>query len=190
MARKEEFVPDGHRVRTSPAEVVAAWLRYTQRIPAEFALGTAQHESNFTLNEVDTEESGFTSKGVFQLSEEEANDVDFPEADLLDLEDATKVFCLLCERRLQRIIQVANLHAENLPADVWAYLALAHNQGLDAALKSIERYGLNWTAYKQRNPQFKGMAAYGDDVISGGSNSVAALDGVSQRAPLLTALAS
>jgi hypothetical protein len=52
--------------------------------------------------------------------------------------------------------------------DVWAYLALAHNQGLGAALKTIRTYGLDWDAYKKRNPTMTGIIEYGDDCISGG----------------------
>lgn len=190
MARTEVFVPDGHRIRVAPADIVAAWRRHAKRVPAKYALGTAQHESSFTLNEVDTEESGDVSKGVYQLSEGEAADAEFPEADLLGLEEATTVFCILCERRLDSIIKAARLEEKNLPMDVWAYLALAHNQGLHAAVKSIQMYGLNWPAYKQRNPQLAGMGRYGDDVISGGSRWTEELDSAPRKAPLPQILAA
>ena len=188
MARTTIFVPNGTRVRSSAAEIVAAWRRHTGRIPAQFALGTAQHESNFTLNEVDTEESGFVSKGIFQLSDEEAAEAGRPKANLLALEDATEVFSVLCERRLQRLIEAADLNEDNLPADVWAYLALAHNQGLAAAHKTIRAHGLDWAAYKRRNPQLAGMGRYGDDVISGGARwAEATRDVPSVDAPLQAA---
>ncbi len=190
MTRTEIFVPHGHRILVAPADLVAAWRRYTQRIPAKYALGTAQHESSFTLNEVDTEKSGYVSKGVYQLSESEAAEAEFSHANLLELEDATRVFCVLCERRLQRIIKTARLAEENLPVDVWAYLALAHNQGLSAALKTIELHGLNWAAYKQRNPQLAGMGRYGDDVISGGSHWTKELDSAPRKAPQPRTLAA
>lgn len=184
MTRTEVFVPDGHRILVAPADIVVAWRRYTRRIPAKYGLGTAQHESSFTLNEVDTEESGGVSKGVYQLSEGEAADAGFPQANLLGLEDATAVFCILCESRLDSIIKAARLDEKNLPMDVWAYLALAHNQGLYAAVKSIQRYGLNWATYKQRNPQLAGMGRYGDDVISGGSHWTEELDSAPRKATL------
>lgn len=190
MTRTEVFVPSGHRILVAPADIVAAWRRYTQRIPAKFALGTAQHESSFTLNEVDTEESGYVSKGIYQLSDREAAEVELPHANLLELEDATKVFYILCERRLRRIIKAARLAQENLPVDVWAYLALSHNQGVSAALKTIELYGLNWDAYKRRNPQLAGMGRYGDDVISGGPHWTKELDRALPKAPLHQNLAA
>lgn len=190
MKRTEVFVPNGQRILVAPADIVAAWRRYAQRIPAKFALGTAQHESNFTLNEIDTEMSDYVSKGVYQLSDGEAAEAGFQHANLLELEDATRVFCILCERRLKRIINVARLAEESLPVDVWAYLALAHNQGLSAALKTIELHGLNWAAYKLRNPQLAGMGRYGDDVISGGSHWTKELDSAPRKDPLTRTLAA
>lgn len=188
MARTESFVPDGRRVFASAAQIVAVWRRHTQRIPAQFALGTAQHESGFTLNEVDTEASGYVSKGIFQISGQEAADAGLAQADLLSLEDATAVFSILCERRLQSLIAVAHLDERDLPADVWAYLALAHNQGLAAAHKTIRAHGLDWAAYKQRNPQLVGMGRYGDDVISGGARwAEVTRDAPSVDAPLQAA---
>jgi hypothetical protein len=55
-----------------------------------------------------------------------------------------------------------------MPSDTWAFLAIAHNEGLGAAEKTIMAHGLNWSAWKKRNPRLAAMAAYGDDCITGG----------------------
>ena len=72
------------------------------------------------------------------------------------------------EKRLESIIKAANLITP-YPNDVWAYLALCHNQGKAACLKTIKNYSLNWEAYKKRNPKLRIVSSgYGDDVITGG----------------------
>lgn len=162
--RREEFPPDDKRVQVSADDVRAAWAKYTTRIPVQFAVGTAEHESTFTINEVDTEPSGFVSKGIFQLSDDEARSAGMPDADLLSLDDSARVFARISEKRLDALISAAKLDPAALPADVWAYLALAHNQGLGAALKTVKAYGLDWSAYKQRNPDLvASIGRYGDD---------------------------
>jgi len=147
---------------------VTVWRGHTSLIPAQYALGTAQHESNFTLNEVDTEVSGYVSKGIFQLADGEAAEVGFAGANLLELEDSTVVFAALCEKRLKVLVAAVALNMSALPRDIWAYLAMAHNEGLQAALGTLRQHGLDWAAYKARNPSLTSMAVYGDDAISGG----------------------
>jgi hypothetical protein len=170
MGRRVEFLPGGTRRRIEPAAVAAAWVRATTKIPPQYACGTAQHETDFTANEVDTEESGFVSKGIFQLSDEEAAEAGRPGADLLNLDQAAAVLAAVAQHRLAAIVVAAHLDGwTRLPNDVWAYLALAHNQGLGAALKTIRLHGLDWTSYKKRNSQLAAMAAYGDDCVSGGA---------------------
>jgi hypothetical protein len=116
------------------------------------------------------------SKGLYQLADCEAEEVGCDRANLLDLEDATIVFTVLCEKRLKVLADALNLSLTALPRDIWAYLAIAHNQGLQAALKTLRLHGLDWAAYKTRNPSLSGIAAYGDDVVSGGEKWTAALD--------------
>lgn len=170
MARRTvEFHPDGHRIRVSPGVLAATWRQHSERIPAQYAVGTAQHESDFSLNEVDTEPSGFRSLGLFQLSSEERLHSPRPMADLLTLEGSCAVLAYVAERRLDAIIRIAGFDpAGALPADVWAYLALAHNQGLGACERTLNTHRLAWSAYKLRNPQLANLGAYGDDCISGG----------------------
>src|SRR5258708_4603677 len=133
MARTEAFPPDGTRVIASPIDIVTAWRAASTRIPAQYALGTAQHESSFTLNQVDTEVSGFVSRGIYQLSDDEAEAAGKPDADLLSLGDSTAVFVTICETRLDAIIAAATAKGTTIdpaspPDDLWAYLYLAHNQ--------------------------------------------------------------
>lgn len=191
--RTVDFPPNGKRVTVSPRDVVLCWRRYSQIIPAQYAVATADHESSFTTNEIDTEPSGFVSKGIFQLSDEEATSVRLPGVDLLQLENSVKVFTILQESRMQKIVAAAGLRMACPPADVWSYLSIAHNQGLDAALKSIASHGLGWDDYKNRNiaeaalattqpnlsddeirqrkiklEWWHSVASYGDDTITGG----------------------
>jgi hypothetical protein len=189
---------DGNWVRdksvarfTSPASICAEWLRCTRVVPPQFALGTALHESSYKLNEVDVEPNGHTTGGLFQsdlptLSPFIVGDAivaGMPEKNIFYLEDACAVFAAMCERSLGRIYGAVDawndahgwgpIDRDNPPADVWAYLAIAHNQGAGAAVKTIRAYGLDWTDYKRRNPTVniamaRAGGTYGDDVISGG----------------------
>jgi len=175
--RREEYVlPDGRRTtsrRTGarlipPLQVAELAWAATTRIHAKFFVATAERESGFATNEVDTEPNGFVSEGLYQLSAEEADDIGMHDADLLDPVISTRVFARLQERRLSAIIRAAIGPPILREPDVWAYLGLAHNQGLSAALKTIKTYGLNWDAYKERNPTSR-ICRYGDAMIDGGT---------------------
>lgn len=165
MGRIEAFLPDGKRIHVAPSEVVSAWRACTRLIPAQYAVGTGDHESSFTVNEVDTEASGFISKGIFQLSDEEIAQSGQC-ADVLTLGGSCSVLSNLAEKRLLLIMHAAEI--EEPTPDCWAYLAIAHNQGPTAAVKTIQKYGLNWVAYRERNRSIPGIASYGDDCITGG----------------------
>jgi hypothetical protein len=167
MSRKVEFIPDGKRVFVSPQEVADAWLLRATGIPAQYAVGTAQHETDFTVNERDTEPSGFVSIGVFQLSQDECNEAGMPHADLLTLEDSCAVLAMIAGKRLSAILKAASLSAP-VP-DCWFYLALAHNEGLGACLKTLAAHGMNAAAWTARNPQLAQAAAYFNDCVTGGA---------------------
>lgn len=155
-------------ILVTPEQVIEACTsaRVVTDIPPRFFVGTAQHETNFAINEIDTEPNGFVTEGIYQISREEATEVGMPKADLLDLDVATVVFTRLMEKRLSRILSKTT---HPVKEDVWAYLAIAHNQGLGAALKTIEAHGLDWAAYKKRNPKVRIVSSgYGDNVITGG----------------------
>ncbi len=173
MSRKEEYLPDGKPIRVTPAEVVACWRKYTTNIPAQFALGCAMHESNFALNEIDTEPSGYCSMGIYQLGDEEMKETGFPVSRkagsaVYTLEGSTRMMVRLCESRFERLSHAANW-CPPLP-DVWAFLAVAHNLGLGAAIKSVNSHGMNWQAFVDRNPGLAALGRYGDDCISGGEH--------------------
>jgi hypothetical protein len=136
-------------------------------VPETYFMGTAQHESNYATNERDTEETGFQSWGIYQVSVEEAHDVGMAGADLLDLKQATQVMVRLAEARRHALRAAARIGGPD-PPDVCAYLAIAHNQGLHAALVSIQHYGLDWQAYRRRNPAAR-IVVYGDDCIPRGA---------------------
>lgn len=160
MNRKVEFLPDGKRKLALPEDIVRVWKRHSDRDP-RFALGTSDHESSLTLNEKDTEPSGFVSMGIYQISEDEMRHVGMPEADPYDLEDCTIVFAKLTEEREVAICRAlppirptdSNYYEAMTRRTVSmpAYLFIAHNQGLAACLKSIRTWGMNWESYKSRN---------------------------------------
>lgn len=155
-------------ILVTPYDIIQAWNAAHTDIPARFFVGVAQHETNFATNEIDTEPNGFVSEGIYQISRAEAREVGQSAADLLALGAATKVAARLMERRLATIVQAANL-ARPYPDDTWAYLGMSHNLGIGATLKTIRLHGLDWEAYKKRNPKLRIVSSgYGDDVISGG----------------------
>lgn len=136
-------------------------------VPGRYYVGTAQHESNFALNERDTETSGFQSWGLYQVSQAEAVAVGMPNADLCALGPNTFVMVKLAELHRRRLRQLLDLgEGAPDPADLGAYLAIAHNQGLAAALKTARVHGLDWEGYKRRNPAIRIVSSgYGDDVL-------------------------
>jgi len=192
--RTERFLPDGKRLFANDVdELVRMWWEHNQsafghgstpRISPTYMLGTAQHETNFTTNEVDVEPPNstgvcFISKGIFQIADSEASARGHAGIDLLDLENSVIVLSDIATYNLQEIIRLADDRQVfdheteySVRPDVWAYLSIAHNQGLGACKKTIRKYGLDWTAYKLRNsgtPFWKDVAEYGDDCISGGA---------------------
>lgn len=136
-------------------------------IPSRYYVATAQHETNFATNERDTEESGFQSWGLYQLSTAERAEVGMPHADLLDPDQATHVMIELARRRRLKIRAAARIADGDMdPPDLYAYLALAHNQGDHAALISIEHHGMSWTEYEKRNPKIRIVSSgYGRDCM-------------------------
>lgn len=179
MPRKVEFIGNGGKpLSAAPADIVACVMRHTSLDPRYF-LGTAQHEPvDFATNEVDTEESGYVSSGLWQLGVEESTSVGMHDADLLDLEESTIVFCKVTEKRattieqaVQRPLVITKVRQLN------AYLMIAHNQGLAACLKTIKLHGLDWAGYKMRNLQAAAMAVEAANKVAWvGSSSKVALD--------------
>lgn len=189
---------DGPMARlVDPGELRRMAIASSIIIPPQFFVATADHETGFCQNEVDTEPGGFVSKGLFQVSDDEAAEVGHAGADLLDWVISTRVFARLQEGRLRRILE----HVQERLPDVWAYLGLAHNEGLgtwDAggrgALGTLFRFGMDWERYKARNfgaaqvrlsrassaeerssathevERVRRISAYGDDMINGGDH--------------------
>jgi hypothetical protein len=211
----EEFLdadgnPGADRVTVTAAEVATCWKKYSTRIPPMFAVGAALHETTYTLNERDTEDSGKQTGGIFMLTIG-GTDVDtlgdatlagYPEADIFTLDGSCKVFAVIMERKLDKLIAAAATKggADVTDADFFAaggagYLAWAHNAGLDngQARTSIQVNGLSWMATRARNAGTdyfdNHIGPYGDDCISGGPDWTpdmgAPLDAAD--APLLTA---
>lgn len=179
-ARLEEYLlADGRwttkrsgAILATPDSVVQAVRIVGTVIAEQYFLGTAKHEANWAENERDKEPpdprgNRFTSWGIYQLSDEEARQVGRPNANLLSLQESTWVLAKLTEMR--RVALRAQLGLEPLAPDPYgfeAYLAIAHNQGLRAALTTVKAHGLDWRGYKARNPTIRIVSSgYGDDVI-------------------------
>lgn len=177
-----------------PSDVVT-WARMsTARISLKYMLATALHETTYAVNEVDVEPSGFVSRGLYQVSQEEAAKVGMPGANLLDPVQCTLVFARLAEKNYDVIVDAlppALRVVFNARIDRWAYLAIAHNEGVghfapaledgrhSGALVTIYNYGVNWgdpsvpaevddpRSYRRRNAG-RPIVRYGDDCITGG----------------------
>lgn len=159
------------------------------------AVGTALHETNYTLNEQDTDTSSSgattTTYGLFQVNTDDKwARAKAPTADYWTLEGQCEIFAGVCEYYMGRLLAAANkynaahglppLEADSPPPDLWSYIAISHNQGLGAALKSIATYGMGWQRYRDENGQSVNVSAvrdngvYGDDVQTGGADFDAA----------------
>lgn len=164
MGRVEEFLVSSttwsearsSAKRVDPADVAEAAKKAGATVSLGYFVGTAQHEANFAVNERDTEESGYMSYGIYQLGLHEARSVRMPSANLLDLDQATRVMVTITESRRQFLRQILNLHG-NVPDphDMCAYLAICHNAGEnDGSIKNLPRYGMVWDGpkgWKTRN---------------------------------------
>lgn len=174
---------------------VATWARMsTSRISVKYMLATALHETNYAVNEVDVESDAPPTYGLYQVRREEARDVGMPGADLLDPVQCTLVFARLAEKNYDAIVDAlppALRVVFNARVDRWAYLAIAHNEGVghfapaladgrhSGALVTIHNYGVNWgdpsvpaevddpRSYRGRNIG-RPIVRYGDDCITGG----------------------
>src|ERR1700738_4552395 len=99
MGRVEEYQRDdgswstdpADATRVSPYDVVQSVLAISPIIPARVVVGMVGHESSFASNERDTEESGFQSYGLGQVSREEAVRAGRPAANPLDKDEKLAV---------------------------------------------------------------------------------------------------
>lgn len=181
--------------RVSGPEVIDAVMRAQQKlqlanIDARYYVGTVFHEAGCT-NEVDTEVAtgscppGFVSVGAYQIGEEEAERYSFVLSDMLDLEKSTECMVRMAEDNRHYLrVQAFGLGSTapdpdytDIKGRVWkagtmrAYLAIAHNHGTGYAKKTIQAYGMDWAAYKLRNPQDNIVAhGYGEDCVTGGEH--------------------
>lgn len=196
MKRTTEFLPDGIRIRATPDDVLSAW-RAISAISGTYALGTAQHESDYTLNERDIEPPNakgerYVSMGIFQVGDDEmkaaglllGHDAD---SAIYTLAGSIKVLAVIAAKRADALVRHGKVERTN--PDLLAYLALAHNEGLGAALKTVALHGLNWDAWCERNCPgwceartaaparaaellakypLGNMCKYGDDCMTGG----------------------
>lgn len=156
-------------------------------IDERYFVGTVFHEAG-AANEWDTEvatpsnPTGFVSVGPYQIGQEEAERFGYSLAEMLDLDKAS-----ICMTNLANANRTALRFYAQLPpqapdpdyvsADgtVWkagtmrAYLAIAHNHGLGYAKATIAAHGMDWAAYKVRNPKDLIVAhGYGEDCVTGG----------------------
>ncbi len=157
-------------------------------IDPRYFVGTCFHEAGCT-NEWDTEvatqscPTGYQSVGAYQIGDEEAHHYGYQLVDMLDFDKATTCMIRLAQDNRHWLRQFAKI-ADGAPdpdytdaaGKVWtggtmrAYLAITHNHGLGYARLTIMRYGMDWSAYKKRNPNDDIVAhGYGEDCVTGGS---------------------
>lgn len=150
--------------RWTPQQVADAWRRHSTQIPVTYAVGTVTRESGFDPLCNTPEGNGTRSLGLYQVNAQEAAQVGFADADLLDGEACTQVFARLQEGRIPSLTIYGNREP-----DLWAFLGIAHNQGVGAAQKTLASYGMDWVAYKERNGvKHPNWSRYGDSCIDGG----------------------
>jgi hypothetical protein len=157
-------------------------------IDPRYFVGTCFHEAGCT-NEWDTEiatsssPEGFVSVGAYQIGEEEAKRFGYQLIDMLDLGKATDCMIRLAsanrraiKKAMSAVARINIIDDTDLNGKFWpegglrAYLAITHNHGVGYMRKTIQTYGLDWAAYKRRNPTDNIVAhGYGEDCINGGS---------------------
>lgn len=158
-----------------------------KNVDPRYYVGTCFHEAG-CLNEWDTEiatvraPTGFVTVGLFQISKEEAERFQFRLEDMLDITKATTVFVRLTESNRAAIRSAAGIPDRMPDPDytdpngvTWkggamrAYLAICHNKGIGFTRTTIKTYGLDWPAYKKRNPTDRIVSNnYGEDCVTGG----------------------
>jgi hypothetical protein len=202
--RLEEYVSDDAPPTTSvsaakyisPSRVydLVVWAQKQlglANVTAQYFVGTVTREADFKTNEWDTEVAkpklphGYQSVGIYQIGSEEAGRYGFRLEEMLDPVKSTVVMVRLAEAHRVAIRKAAGLSSSDPdPADINAYLAIAHNKGTSEATLSIAQYGLDWSAYKSR-PENAGSSVipYGDDCISGGPRYAGIVPGSSGTLP-------
>lgn len=157
-------------------------------IDTRYFVGTVFHEAG-AKNEWDTEiatsssPSGFVSVGCYQIGEEEASRYGYSLEDMLDLDKASACMVNLANDNRMALRKYAGIapgdpdpdYTDHTDGVVWkggtmrAYLAIAHNHGLGYSKATITSYGMDWDAYRKRNPKDNIVAhGYGADCITGG----------------------
>ena len=146
-----------------------------KEIADSYWIGTAKHEADppFTVNERDTEKSGFKTYGVFQVSEEEGARAGVPVEDLPTLEGCARAFVPTAVKNYNYLLPYAKT-PEARARDIFAYMAVLHNVGAhDSSIKNLVngRFPMRWGGpggFKDRNKNTKwGMkiSRYGDDCL-------------------------
>lgn len=156
-------------------------------VDPRYYIGTCFHEAG-CLNEWDTEIAtssyppGFVSVGPYQIGDEEARRYGFKLEDMINLDKASDCMVRMAEDNRKGLRTAAGLAGATPDPDYvdaigrrWpgggmrAYLAIAHNKGMGFARLTIQRYRMDWPAYKERNPHDNIVDhGYGDDCVTGG----------------------
>lgn len=156
---------------------------YSSDVPLHYFVATAEEESSHALNLHYQEPPGTDPPetfGVYQISASEAARYGVRPEQMYELGPATSVMVSLARLHLDQIAWACAAQGyRELPVpDLWAYLAIAHNQGIGTyaldgggALGTIRRNGVDWAAYKIRNAHL-GLPiitnGYGDSCLDGG----------------------
>jgi hypothetical protein len=111
----------------------------------------------------------YISKGVLQLADTEAVEAHLPGADLLTLAGCVPVLATLAEKRLDALCAAVQWNPDAPPPDARAWLGLAHNEGLHAAVVSCVRHKGVWEAFCTTNRRVKTDKFDGDKAIRYGT---------------------
>ena len=162
-------------ILVTPDDVRASVQKTRTAIDLQYFVGTAKHESNFAINERDTESDGFETWGIYQVSSPEAMRAGLAKvSDALKLDECTRVMVYLAENlrfQIRKFLKLPDSAPD--PVGIEAYIAIGHNQGLGQAkttgkglLGTLFRYGLDWPRYVANNPHLNIVAhGYGNDVL-------------------------
>lgn len=134
--------------RFTPSMVVDLVNRYGSSVSTDYYVNTARVESGFDADESTYEGNGTISIGLFQANAGEASEAGEDPSRLTDPDVNARVFIWHVERNAAYI---RNFVDNMDPTDLGAYLGLAWNQGFGALQKTLQTYGYDFSAYRQRN---------------------------------------
>lgn len=174
MARKVQYrLADGSlssdrsdAITVSPDDIRAAVSGSV--VPSQYFVGTAKHETDFAINEVDTEPNGHVTYGLFQI--------DDGSGDWWTFQDAIQKFVAIAESNATWLADGTPL--DQVRRDFWAFLAGVHNIGrasyfppdyakepFDTFIENNLQYSIDHSDAKSPPEYWESLRRYGNDCI-------------------------